>query len=30
MKTWSIAAVEITMALTGVFMIGLMVVIALN
>jgi hypothetical protein len=30
MKTWSIVAVEISMALTGVFMIGLMVLVALN
>lgn len=29
MKTWSIIAVEVSMALTGVAMIGLMVVAAI-
>lgn len=28
MKTWSIVAVEISMALTGVAMIGLMIVVS--
>ncbi len=29
MKVWSIVAVEISMALTGIGMIGLMIVVAL-
>ena len=30
MKTWSIVAVEVSMALTGIAMIGLMAIVALN
>lgn len=30
MKTWSIVAVEVSMALTGIAMIGLMVIVAFN
>ena len=30
MKTWSIVAVEVSMGLTGIAMIGLMVAVAFN